>query len=485
MPKNILIFSDGTGQAGGLRPDQTLSNVYKLFRATRVNPENDIDPARQVAFYDAGLGTENDEGRIPIRPIQFYRKALSSATGTGISRNIADCYEAIIKHYEPGDRVYLFGFSRGAYTARCVGGVTGMCGIPTRMPDGGPVPRFGAALRKIADEAVREVYSHGSGKPTDSRYADERKEKARRFREKYGSGNAQGEANEVPYFIGVFDTVAALGAEGPFRMLLIAVLVAILVGLAAVVALVLALIPAFSFFGTATTIAALFIGCAAWVYWSQNFKSIKDFPKKGDYSWHFVSWRLRFYNTFLNKRVMFARHALAIGENRKNFPRVPWDVEGELVRHAQGMPEWMVQMWFAGNHSDIGGSYPEEESRLSDIALGWMLDEATSLPAPILVDRSKLRLFPSPAGLQHCQICAMRDAYPSWVPQAWRRVWPVQIREIHAEAVLHPSVDERFQLPSVLFYGVPERYRPENLQRHVRLGRHFAAPVGDGWGDPQ
>ena len=66
MAKNILIFSDGTGQAGGLRPDQNLSNIYKLYRASRTGPDSPIDPREQVAFYDAGLGTESDGGKIPF-----------------------------------------------------------------------------------------------------------------------------------------------------------------------------------------------------------------------------------------------------------------------------------------------------------------------------------------------------------------------------------------------------------------------------------
>ena len=57
MGKNILIFSDGTGQAGGYMPDETRSNVYKLFRATRVSPDSGIDPKLQLAFYDGGLGS--------------------------------------------------------------------------------------------------------------------------------------------------------------------------------------------------------------------------------------------------------------------------------------------------------------------------------------------------------------------------------------------------------------------------------------------
>ena len=60
MPKNILIFCDGTGQAGGLLPDETRSNIYKLFRATCGGPDTSIDPALQVAFYDPGLGSRAD-----------------------------------------------------------------------------------------------------------------------------------------------------------------------------------------------------------------------------------------------------------------------------------------------------------------------------------------------------------------------------------------------------------------------------------------
>ena len=56
MAKNILIFSDGTGQVGGIHPDQRLSNVYKLYRAMRPGPSSPIKPAEQIAFYDPGLG---------------------------------------------------------------------------------------------------------------------------------------------------------------------------------------------------------------------------------------------------------------------------------------------------------------------------------------------------------------------------------------------------------------------------------------------
>jgi uncharacterized protein (DUF2235 family) len=66
---------------------------------------------------------------------------LSSATGLGITRNLIDCYVAQMKLLRSGDRIFLFGFSRGAYTVRCLAGVLSLCGIPTRIPDGSPLLR--------------------------------------------------------------------------------------------------------------------------------------------------------------------------------------------------------------------------------------------------------------------------------------------------------------------------------------------------------
>ena len=211
MPKNVLIFSDGTGQAGGLMPDEARSNVYKLFRATRVGPESTVDPARQLAFYDPGLGSRSDGGGFRTEWWRRIYNRLSQATGLGLTQNIIDCYAAIIRLYEPGDRIYLFGFSRGAYTARCVGGVLKYCGVPTRMPDGSPLKRDPASAKAIAADAVRNVYQFGSSIRGDP-YRQDRYALARRFRERHGSGTPE-HANVAPYLIGVWDTVAALGAS--------------------------------------------------------------------------------------------------------------------------------------------------------------------------------------------------------------------------------------------------------------------------------
>lgn len=469
MPKNIVIFSDGTGQAGGLRPDQNLSNVYKLFRATRTGPESPIDPKEQIAFYDAGLGTENDQGSIPFRTVQKFRKTWSAATGTGISRNIADCYEAILKQYEPGDRIFLVGFSRGAYTARCVGGVMSLCGIPTRSPDNGPLPRFGKKLRRIADEAVSEVYEHGSGSDNPERKR-ERLEKARRFREKYASSNANGEANEIPYFIGVFDTVAALGAGGFRRFFMLLGLVLFVGGTAAVAGGFLALLPWVKFWWALAVIGGCIAAAMGVGYWKTSIKTIHDYPNPGNFRMHRAAWRFKFYDNSLNKRVRFARHAIAIDETRKDFTREPWANSGDWAS-TPGEPEWLRQVWFAGNHSDIGGSYPEEESRLSDIALQWMVDQARELPSPLQVDFSRLHLFPDAGAMQHSEIESMNDSYP-WL----RRLIAEKLREMDVEAPLHPTVQQRLALPSVPHYGVHRPYRPANLAKHTKA-QHFFEPL--------
>ncbi len=101
MPKNIVVYSDGTGQDGGARPEQRISNIYKMYRISRDHAETGIDPSRQVVFYDAGLGTDIGATALTA-PVRFVQKLLGSVTGAGIKRNIADCYEFIVNHYEAG-----------------------------------------------------------------------------------------------------------------------------------------------------------------------------------------------------------------------------------------------------------------------------------------------------------------------------------------------------------------------------------------------
>lgn len=483
MPKNIVVFSDGTGQEGGLREEQRLSNVYKLYRVCRVGPDSGIDPRDQVAFYDAGLGTDAGATGF-IGAYRRLQKLLSSVTGLGITKNIADCYEFIVNHYEPGDRIYLVGFSRGAYTARCVANVLFLCGVPTTAP-GGYLPRFRRATRAIAEEAVMQVYEYGAGHPR-AKYEEERFELARRFRRKYGSGDEL-RSNVAPHFIGVFDTVASLGAVGPLRW-------GIGAGLALLAALV-AAVPAALLdlsFGTGlwepfAAILALIGAFVLWRWLPTAVKVIHDSPVDGKTHRHIAQWRSANYDRLLSGHVGYARHALAIDETRADFPPVGWGTKGAVRERVGDEPEPLVQMWFAGNHSDIGGSYPEAESRLSDIALGWMLEEAISIPHPLLVDgmepskpgTGRLRLHPAFDGMQHCEVAGMHDTiagiFPRWlVPWLDWLGWPVKPRKVPDGAPVHPTVRKRFGMAEVTQCAGRGPYRPEALTSHGDFRDRYA-----------
>jgi uncharacterized protein (DUF2235 family) len=472
MAKNVLIFSDGTGQAGGLRPDQRLSNIYKLFRATRIDPQNMIDPGEQIAFYDAGLGSNDIGDPLWVRPFSYLRKLFASATGSGISRNVTDCYEAILEHYEPGDRVYLFGFSRGGYTVRCLANVLRLCGVPTQGENGASFPKRGPALRKIAEEAVYKVYDHSAGiKRENKRVYLEREQLGLLFRKTYASThpNDQNLSNAAAYFIGVFDSVAALGMRPWMRY---GAIICAGSGL-----LALSWLASFPFgyitdWSTAQSTATIF-GISIVAIVIKLFRTLYKHVPGAFLSGHFAVWRgdRAQTDTQLDPAVTFARHALAIDERRYDFVRALWGSKStDTVGNVKGVPR-MKQIWFAGNHSDIGGSYPENESRLSDFPLAWMVEETQTLPHKVHVDETKLHIYPQADGMQHCEVEATRETlYPRWWPKELRWSWKTDIRTSASGATHHPSVEERFKLPAVTQMGELLPYRPLALIYDPRYG---------------
>lgn len=113
--KNIVICSDGTGNEYG----KNNTNVVELYSVCK-------HCAGQLAFYDPGVGTggwEYDEelGKLSAKADQ--------ATGNGLQKNVEDAYRILMSHYESGDRVFLFGFSRGAFTVRALAGMLHKCGL--------------------------------------------------------------------------------------------------------------------------------------------------------------------------------------------------------------------------------------------------------------------------------------------------------------------------------------------------------------------
>ena len=497
MARNILVFSDGTGQAGGIFLDENRSNIYKLYRATRIGPDSRINPAEQVAYYDAGLGSRPPGGGSLKTLYRMVHNFVSQATGFGLTTNIIDCYEMIIRLWRPGDRIFLFGFSRGAYTVRCVGGVLALCGIPTRLGENRPMKYDGGTARQLAKEAVKKVYQHTASRNPERATArqnellEQRRELARKFRDKYGV-SLDTEKSNYPYFIGVFDTVAAVASTGSLVVLVIAALVA-----AAITSWLLwAFYPSytpwfgntignlftngFAFIGFSPTswwhwfwvVAGVSVGGSViWYLWQATRFAPTVNPKKWWRTLTMSLGRMRFEDKTLNDNVNYARHAISIDEDRASFARVGWGDPKSTrpFKDEQGVVTFR-QYWFAGNHSDIGGSYPEAESRLSDIALAWMVENAAEIKDGIKVDQSVLNLYPSADGVQHSQRRVGFPILTRWLGLTWKgkaRALP------NSKTTLHESVYERATLPAVLLFDELAPYRPETLRTHERLAELY------------
>jgi uncharacterized protein (DUF2235 family) len=119
--KNIVICCDGTGN----EISENISNVLKLYRCLR---KTDKTTPRQLVFYDPGVGTVTE-------PSTWHRFraniniVLGLATGYGLDDNVLSAYKFLVDNYAPGDRIYLFGFSRGAYTVRVLAGLIHKIGL--------------------------------------------------------------------------------------------------------------------------------------------------------------------------------------------------------------------------------------------------------------------------------------------------------------------------------------------------------------------
>ncbi|HEX8169951.1 MAG TPA: DUF2235 domain-containing protein [Thermoanaerobaculia bacterium] len=175
--KRLVICCDGTwNRADQVQKDgqPCVTNVVKT--AVRV-AKRDGDVA-QIIYYDQGVGTGNLVDRIQ-----------GGVAGEGLEANIHDAYRFIVGNYELGDEIFLFGFSRGAFTARSIGGMIRKCGILQRTR----ADQYHAAL-----ELYRSDARAGDEKPVAFRKA-----------------NSISPDQPIPIeFIGVWDTVGALGIPG-------------------------------------------------------------------------------------------------------------------------------------------------------------------------------------------------------------------------------------------------------------------------------
>ena len=190
MPKNIILLSDGTGNSAGKLHK---TNVWRLYQALDLIPPDKIGGPEQIAHYHDGVGSSS------FKPFAI----LGGAFGWGLKRSVIDLYTFVCRNYRDGDRIYAFGFSRGAFTIRVLVGLIANQGLISADGE--------ADLRRRALDAFR----------------DYRRQKyktilrlevvGRAIRNALGALKAgraaQPEARRHPRirFVGVWDTVAAYG----------------------------------------------------------------------------------------------------------------------------------------------------------------------------------------------------------------------------------------------------------------------------------
>jgi len=299
MARQLIICCDGTNNT--LTANDHDTNVLKTFEllAQAENP-------RQVLYYDPGVGAPD---ALPSTGIDdWFRNKCDRlwglASGRGVYENISQAYLFLMKHYQPGDQIYLFGFSRGAFTVRCVSGMVHLFGIidchheamlPTLLRVYFSAKEKTRLFRMTNELSIMVKALFGIEAPQE---INNRDDVAKQIRINFGSGARK----EAPvFFVGVWDTVSSVGFPG-FAV------------------------------------------------------SMSSNPN------------------ILNKRIQHVRHALALDEHRAQFkPRVYEQNDFGDATQTQSLR----QLWFRGNHCDVGGGYAENSATaLSDHAWRWMLDQA-------------------------------------------------------------------------------------------------------------
>lgn len=278
MARNLIICLDGTRN----EPETGPTNVARIYEIA-------VQDDEQVVYYDPGVGTMGARSAT-TRAAKTLTRVGGLLLGHGVQENISEAYQFLMHNYQPGDRIFVFGFSRGAYTARALVGMLRTIGL----------------LRPNADNlipyALKLYAANGKNDPSP----DETKAfwKTRSyFTARFGNPKFPSAFNTIEkqiHFLGVWDTVKTIG----------------------------------------------------WFNWRAQFEQAR---------WPFT-------RVLTNVRV--GRHAIAIDEKRRPYPEYRFD----RLEVAKGDGR-LREMWFAGVHSDVGGTFPDDH-QLSDFALQWIADEA-------------------------------------------------------------------------------------------------------------
>ncbi|MGH6712979.1 MAG: DUF2235 domain-containing protein [Bradyrhizobium sp.] len=301
--RNIVICCDGTGN----EISENISNVLKLYRCLRKTEKTE---PRQLVFYDPGVGTLARPN--PWRKLsQDFTAILGLATGYGLDDKVLASYQFLVHNYREGDQIYLFGFSRGAYTVRVLAGL----------------------IHKVGLISPQQANLAGSGLTSYKQFSSDGQ---------HGLGfdlkalTDGGSDDDGPLPLDKDDQAAQFARILSTRW------------------------PTIRFVGVWDTVASVIVPRPDRLYWP----SLEE---------------LAF--TLENPSVKTFRQAISIDERRCMFRLKQWDQPqtynfNRFSKTNNSEPQDILQVWFAGVHSDIGGGYPEVQSGLSKYPLLWMIDEA-------------------------------------------------------------------------------------------------------------
>lgn len=277
-PKNLVVLSDGTGNSSA-KAQKT--NVWRMFQAL------DQNGTRQIAKYDDGVGTSTNK----------YLALPGGAFGWGLKRNVLDLYKFLCRNYEDGDRIYGFGFSRGAFTIRVLTGLVSYEGLVNFRTEAELDRHAAVAYRSYR----RKRYARRSPIVWISRAVRDLVIGVRnRIQGRQTQKDIASQARQVRvHFLGLWDTVEAYG------------------------------VPNYEL----KRAIDLFI-------WPMMFGDCK-LPDVVDHAFHALS--------LDDERRTF--HPLLWDE----------PAEADRVASGASGKSRLTQVWFAGVHSSVGGGYPEDQ----------------------------------------------------------------------------------------------------------------------------
>lgn len=174
MPRNLVLCLDGTSD----KFSNTNTNVVKLYTMLARLPD------QQLSHYRPGIGTMAPAafwGRVR----KWFVKQIDLAIAWFLSEHVTDAYRFLMRYYQDGDHIYIFGFSRGAYTARALAGMLHKVGLLTQGNDElieFAWDKFKNEDNKELAQKFKDMFAAGAARPARHQGPGERQARARNRR---------------------------------------------------------------------------------------------------------------------------------------------------------------------------------------------------------------------------------------------------------------------------------------------------------------